>query len=42
MIATVMPVRSLLLFTVRKANERESFNCIFHSKFTNEFERKIK
>jgi hypothetical protein len=25
---TVMPVRSLLLLTVRKASEIESFNCM--------------
>ena len=28
MMATVMPVRSLLLFTVRKASESESDNCM--------------
>jgi len=27
-IATVIPVRSLLLLTVRKANDKESFNCM--------------
>ena len=41
-IVTVIPVRSLLLFMVRKASERESVNCIVEGTSSREFQDNAK